>query len=68
MSRRDTPWIVFDAVGLLGTGPCLRCLRCGERHKVALPMPVSAFVKVSNGFEQLHSLCKPSEPPSEERT
>lgn len=34
------------------------CLRCGAEHKVETPIPVTEFVRIGNGFSDLHSACK----------
>lgn len=46
---------VFDAA----TGEA-RCLRCGERHRFALPMEVTRFCKEAKAFTELHRECKPA--------
>lgn len=36
------------------------CLRCGERHRFALPMDITLFVDKASAFMALHRECKPA--------
>ena len=48
--RRHIDWVKMRA------DECV-CLRCGETHKIVLPMEISIFVKTTRAFVTCHSYC-----------
>lgn len=56
----DVTWT--RCLATVGNRTPLVCLRCGGRHEIRTPMPVTKFVEVLRGFDALHALCEPTDP------
>lgn len=36
----------------------LKCLRCGEMHRVQVPISIADYCEIADGFRQVHKFCK----------
>jgi hypothetical protein len=53
--ERNTPWVVVDGDG---KGQVGRCVRCGGRLTLGLPMGLTAVVLYMQAFVEEHRYCK----------
>ena len=57
MAKKKVDWVFMDSKTTE-----LFCDRCGERRNIKdkLPLSISDFCNVMEGFAQVHSICKES--------
>jgi len=53
MAETDVPWCVHscDKLGFL-------CQRCGETHKLEMPISITEYVRQAHAFVELHRNCE----------
>jgi hypothetical protein len=60
---RRIEWVVCEPpAGRRGPGADFVCTRCGRRDAMPVPMPVSALVYFTRGFQEFHRWCKEAKP------
>jgi hypothetical protein len=52
MVEVDVPWCVHDV------DRDLLCQRCGETHKLEMPISITEYVRQAKAFTELHRNCQ----------
>ncbi|HRQ17740.1 MAG TPA: hypothetical protein PL085_11735 [Agriterribacter sp.] len=60
----STEKIMRKKSSLVIRGDLFVCLKCGEKHRIGLPMETGLLLKKMAAFKTLHKDCKPAETPA----
>ena len=51
-------WIICHDATKGADAYAMECLRCGAKHRVALPINVTLYIAMGRAFEKMHGKCK----------
>ena len=51
-------WIICHDATKGADAYAMECLRCGAKHRVALPINVTLYIAMGRAFERIHGKCE----------